>query len=454
MGHPMTVPTNNNDDPTTNAPDEGTSPDHALETARILDAVLMTERGKYWRKLAKEAIDEAEKEAQRLLDQGASRADAAKTDKQKRDALQHAEDAAARVRRSAAARAEGYEAKIRSMFDRALKDAEKIAREEARIQAMRQAEQDRKDRIARGELEDYEAALTCYVFNAKDCRYINRNTRETLKAEAVDRLHLSQMPAGARGGRPRPTEVYDSLPDTVVDRVKDMLYMPGKDFIVELRKGEETIKVANSYTPDRHPAAQGDISMLLQLVDHLCDGREFEKNYVMDWMAFVYQNHGVQLKQAILMHGKFGGGKDSLFEIMSAMLGTNGGSVKPHDLMGNRQTWVQSKEFVSVSEIAGAGLGDRDGYETLKQIITNPVLPIDPKFRDHVEARNSVNFMFGSNHNDAIRIEPGDRRFFVIHNKRPSLEETFGKEWVGAFAEWRKSEDGLAAIACCPRRSV
>ena len=84
----------------------------------------------------------------------------------------------------------------------------------------------------------------------------------------------------------------------------------------------------------------------------------------------------------------------------------------------------------------------RDTTNRLKTYITEPTININPKGVKAYQYKNRMNFLMFSNHDDAAKIEKGDRRYFVWR----SQAEVRGREYYSALFDWFK-HGGAEALA-------
>jgi hypothetical protein len=135
-----------------------------------------------------------------------------------------------------------------------------------------------------------------------------------------------------------------------------------------------------------------------------------------------------------------GVGKNLFFETIKEIIGAKHACViGQKDLMANFNPWAKNQIFIVGDEVLSAS--NRQSADQLKGLITGTTLRINEKNQPEYEIANYASFVFLSNHNDAVHIESGNRRFFVSEIKAQPLPATFYEN----YAHWRDN-GGLAAL--------
>ena len=117
-----------------------------------------------------------------------------------------------------------------------------------------------------------------------------------------------------------------------------------------------------------------------------------------------------------IIQGPQGAGKTMVSEILRCVLGAeNASSIDAHVLSSGFTSWAEGSVLNIIEEIRLPGeRGSAHAIiNSLKPYITNHRVQIHRKGRDPFEVPNCTNFMMLTNHEDAIPIEAGDRRYFV-----------------------------------------
>ena len=158
-----------------------------------------------------------------------------------------------------------------------------------------------------------------------------------------------------------------------------------------------------------------------------------EQTLLIDWMAHLYQNQGQRVNWAMLIWGVQGSGKTLFFNILQQLIGTeNTKDISPSSVKTDYNDWAVGGILGCIEEIRVSGANKWAVMDTMKPAITNDTLAINPKGKtSYSGAPNFCSYMMLTNHQDAIPVDDGDRRFCVLfsaHNDREALEQDHGGE--------------------------
>ena len=185
---------------------------------------------------------------------------------------------------------------------------------------------------------------------------------------------------------------------------------------------------------------QGTIGPYEVLRDHLFPDLN-ERRYIEQWLAHKLKDPGVKMNTALMVWSVAEGvGKNIFFETINEIIGTKHACViGQKDLLANFNPWAKNRIFILGDEVLSAS--NRQAADQLKSLITGTTLRINEKNQPEYEIANYASFVFLSNHNDAVHIESGNRRFFVSEIKAQPLPAKFYEN----YAHWRDN-GGLAAL--------
>ena len=179
---------------------------------------------------------------------------------------------------------------------------------------------------------------------------------------------------------------------------------------------------------------------------------EREQRILMDWLAYVVQKAGKRINWAILLQGAQGTGKSYFAKVLEWVLGSNAKSLDPSAL-GERFTgWAHGAVVNIVEEIRIKGDDKWRIMDRLKPFITNSMIQIEEKGRDHRTVPNFTNYLLLTNYKDALPITNDDRRFCVMYGRIQNETELFdyfgGRDATGDYFEhlFAESEKHAGAI--------
>src|SRR6185437_13904248 len=102
--------------------------------------------------------------------------------------------------------------------------------------------------------------------------------------------------------------------------------------------------------------------------------------------------------------------------------------------------WSADKQFILADEITGSG-DKRAHADRLKLMVTGSTIYVNKKFEPPYTLRDSINYLFTSNHCDAFFLEDSDRRYFVweVNGSVPDVG------FFNAYYRWL-NHDGASAL--------
>ncbi len=184
----------------------------------------------------------------------------------------------------------------------------------------------------------------------------------------------------------------------------------------------------------------GNIKPFVSLLRLLIPARK-ERRFVLAWLSHLVQHPDIKMfvSLAVWSHAQ-GAGKNLLFETLVSIIGkTHATVIGQAELTGDFNGWANRRIFVIGDEVSGSG--KQVETDKLKGLITGTTNRINEKYQPAREAPNLMNFVFLSNHHDAIFVNDGDRRFFVWEILSGLLPQSASTE----FVVWRDT-GGLSAL--------
>lgn len=213
-------------------------------------------------------------------------------------------------------------------------------------------------------------------------------------------------------------------------------YRPGvADVIVQDPNGQTLINIWRGGGVDPVP---GDATLLERHIRYLCPSEE-EFAFTCDWLAHLVQDPGRKIMCAVVLVGKQGTGKTGLTQLLTAILGQrNVTVVSTTELKSGFNEYLEARQLVVVEEIMA--LGRKEIMNELKPLITQPRISINAKHQRRYEIENCANFIFLSNSHDALALEDGDRRYFVVHSEAEPRDAAY----YDAFFSWARESPSVA----------
>jgi len=205
--------------------------------------------------------------------------------------------------------------------------------------------------------------------------------------------------------------------------VSRITYAPGKPQITAQNEW-------NSWNGWGCTPRKGDIGPFLELLKHLFTGAERDAMaWFLKWLAYPIQYPGTKLFTSVLFHGiHHGTGKSLIGYTMQKIYGENFTEIKEKDLHGNFNEWAENKQFILGDDVTGSD--KRQDNEMLKNLITQRMLRLNPKFIRSYTVPDCINYYFTSNQPDTFFLEDHDRRGFIHEVLVGPLDESFYMDYV------------------------
>jgi hypothetical protein len=183
--------------------------------------------------------------------------------------------------------------------------------------------------------------------------------------------------------------------------------------------------------------ARGDWSLLRDHIRlNVCGGNKAHYDYLMGWMARMFQHPDQQGEVAVVLKGGEGIGKGTLARVLRHIVGHHSLAISDaKHLVGSFNAHLGDVIFLFADEAFFAG--DRAHVGVLKSLITEPSLTIEAKYSNAKEVPNYLHIMMASNEEWVVPAAMDARRFFVLE-----VAETVKNDTVYFAAIWKQMEAG------------
>lgn len=202
-------------------------------------------------------------------------------------------------------------------------------------------------------------------------------------------------------------------------KFEKLVYLPEAD---EFPDGEDGGRY-NIWRKSGVEARPGDVSVFVDHMAYLFPD-EAERAHVLDYLALLVQHPADKIHFALLVRGMQGTGKSWIGNLMERVIGSRN-TVRPsNDEVTSRWTaWMEGAQLAIIEELMT--LGRREVANRLKPAITDPTLRIEEKNCSIYSIPNCLNFLCFTNHEDALPIEHGDRRWLVVFSPAVKRDEVY-----------------------------
>jgi len=216
----------------------------------------------------------------------------------------------------------------------------------------------------------------------------------------------------------------------IIDR---LTYAPGQPRFSKEKSfdSDATLDCINTYVPADIEPEEGDVEPWVTLVKDVCDGVPAAYEHIFSFLAFLIQYPGQRINHALVIQGRQGIGKDSIFLALTAVLGQhNATQVTLQHVESQFNDWLFGKQLILFQEMLAAGR--RSVYNKLKTYLTDPLHTINGKHLPLRRVHNRANYVFLSNYKHALSIDPSDRRMWVWYSQMMPK----GPEYYNRFYRW------------------
>jgi Family of unknown function (DUF5906) len=212
---------------------------------------------------------------------------------------------------------------------------------------------------------------------------------------------------------------------------------------------DDKLLYVNTYMPVDIRRMAGDASpFLTHLAKLLPDERD--RSILLAYMAACVQHQGVKFQWAPLIQGAEGNGKTLLSRCVDYTIGSRYTEWPSGEtLVSKFNSWLRSKIFIAVEDVH-IPESKHHLLDVLKPLITNQEITIEAKGFDQRRAEICANFIFNTNHKDALRKTDDERRicpFFTAQQSKADIErDGMGGDYFPTLYSWLRA-DGFAIVA-------
>lgn len=159
---------------------------------------------------------------------------------------------------------------------------------------------------------------------------------------------------------------------------------------------------------------KGDWSVMKRhILEVLASGNQSYADYIMNWMAWSFQNPDKPAGVALVFKGKRGTGKGIFGTSLCRIFGAHSMQVSSsHRLTGNFNAHLRTTCLLFADE--AMGVADKKAESVLKTMITEPMMAVERKGLDVITAKNYLHIVMASNEQWVIPAGQEERRFAVF----------------------------------------
>lgn len=161
-------------------------------------------------------------------------------------------------------------------------------------------------------------------------------------------------------------------------------------------------------------AKHGDVSVWLEHLERvICNGDKANARYLLQYLAHMVQRPQEKPSVSVTLRteGK-GAGKDLFLKPLLTMFGRHAILLNDtNQVTGRFNAVLEGKILITLNE---ARIHSEDQLQKFKTVISEPTAPIERKGVDIMNVRNFARLISTTNHDDAIKVEKGERRQFML----------------------------------------
>lgn len=269
------------------------------------------------------------------------------------------------------------------------------------------------------EVETNERPAWCedWVFIRKYSQFFNTETGETLSRQAFD-LGMGKHMIASDGTHSGIAPSSAALDIHAMQQVYDYTYLPGEDRIVQIGRLLFINKFnQNSLPPSKRPTSADDHAAVSTMRKHfdMLIPEKAERELLLDWIAYCVQFPREKITWTPVLYSAEGAGKSWIAGLFGCLLGgENVRSIAGENLKEDKTSWAEGRKVVIVEEVRLHGNSRYDVLDKMKPYVANESVPVRRMHTDLYEIINVTNYLMFTNYEDALPINRGDRRYFVI----------------------------------------
>jgi hypothetical protein len=257
-----------------------------------------------------------------------------------------------------------------------------------------------------------------WVWVADASQFVRRSDGKKYRADQWNSLYARLKPDGS---------VLNAVwkGNVPIKKFESLVYLPER---AEFPDGERGGRY-NIWRKAGVEPKPGDVTPFLDHMAHLFPD-EGDRNHVLDYLALLVQRPADKVHFALLICGAQGTGKSWIGRLIERIVGSRNVVRPSNDEVTSRWTsWMEGAQLAIIEELMT--LGRREVANRLKPAITDTTLRIEEKGCSIYSIPNCLNFLCFTNHEDALPIERGDRRWLVVFSPAERKDEAYYESLFG-----------------------
>lgn len=230
------------------------------------------------------------------------------------------------------------------------------------------------------------------------------------------------------------TDAYKAFSES---RIIKKTIVDGTCFKPDMQAGllieKEQKNYINIYLPIQIKRTKGDVSKFKRHCELLVQD-DRDREIMMSYIAAIVQYLGTKFNWAILLQGAEGNGKTFVSECVAHAVGLRYTHwPRPDEMYEKYNDWLIGKTFIAVEDIYSNEKYAECSIENLKIMIDRPRIEIRGMHKNKRMEDICCNFIFNTNHADAIKRTKDDRRFASIFTSQQEYKDIVRDGMTGDY---------------------
>lgn len=267
-------------------------------------------------------------------------------------------------------------------------------------------------------LTEDDSSWSDWVFVGQAMKFIRRSDGQTFRHDQWKAMYGGLYPDGS---------ILDAVwkQRIPVRKYESLVYLPEApefpDGVVRKRY--------NIWRKSGVEAIAGSVTPFLEHMAFLFPN-EGDRDLVLDYLALLTQRPADKIHFALLIRGAQGTGKSWVGNLMEQIIGQPNVVRPSNDEVTSKWTrWMEGAQLAIVEELMA--IGRLEVANRLKPVITDATIRIEEKNCSIYSIPNKLNFLCFTNHDDALKMEHGDRRWLVVFSPAARREPEYYNRLFG-----------------------
>ena len=249
--------------------------------------------------------------------------------------------------------------------------------------------------------------------------YVGVAPRRFVTTAVFNTIHALYMAPGPKGGRMAADKWWAVQPERQI--VNDVVWRP--DRAPGVFVDDEGMQLLNAYVPYIPEDVRLDAEVCAMWDQHLRELFGADAEILRQWMAWIVQHPDQRINWAPVLQGIEGCGKSLIGQALVAALGRqNVVEVGPGAFTDVFNSWMEGKLLAIGEEIRVSGQNRYAVMDTLKTLLTNDWIDVRGMHRARRTIKNTTSYMIFTNHDDALPLEYGNRRWAIFKARIETAE--------------------------------